>query len=85
MNDFKLVLDTEEPIYWPCWPFRLSQRSFYLKGGFKLRVFQREGRLFTKDAVALEGYVSRDRGEVTTTVDFNQGTRLKRKTPGGVA
>jgi hypothetical protein len=83
MTDFKLVLDTATPIYWPCWPFKLNTRTFMVKGDFKFRVYQREGVLFTKDPISVEGYVSQH-DDLTVTVDFNGGTRLKRHTPGSV-
>jgi hypothetical protein len=83
------VEEPDGPIYWPCWPFRRRTSSVMrVKGGFKISVYQRElheshARVaLTADAVELQGYVSTDRKDVTTTVDFKNGSRLKRHTRG---
>jgi len=78
-KDFELVIVLDKPVYWPCWPFKHRYIPLPIDGGFKLKVYQREVNALCDEPVVVEGYISGS-DNVTVTVDFNGGSRLKRHT-----
>ena len=81
MRNYRIEFKADEVIYWPFWPFRVDKLTAKLSRGFRLQVYQREGDGWTQEPIEIQGYVSTDGEEVTTTVNFLQGSRLKRVTP----
>lgn len=80
MNNFKIVIEFEDA-YWPFWPFRIRRWVFRSAKGFKIHLHQRDTNvLHNTNPVEISGYVSTNGDEITTSVDSNGGTRLKKKT-----
>ena len=78
---YRIVMEAERGyFYWPFWPFRRKLMVLDLPSGFKIHVDQVDGRHLSGEPVTVSGYVSTDKGVITTNVDFNNGSRLKRIT-----
>lgn len=79
---FKIAIEFDEKVYWPFWPFRTKRVVFVVpRAGFKVEVDQTTlNGYFTGNPVTLSGYVQQDGVVQTTTVDFKEGSRLRRVT-----
>jgi hypothetical protein len=74
------VYADEGYFYWPFWPFKRRHISIDLAKGFRIKVDQVDGKSLSGQPIVVSGYVSTDNKVITTNVDFNGGSRLKRIT-----
>jgi hypothetical protein len=78
---YRITVSADEGhFYWPFWPFKRKRLSFDLAKGFKVTVDQVDGARLSGSPIKVSGYVSTDNKVITTNVDFNGGSRLKRIT-----
>jgi hypothetical protein len=81
---YRITVEADQDyFYWPFWPFKRKSLTIDLAGGFKVKVDQVDGERLSGQPIVVGGYVSTDNSTVTTSVDFNGGSRLKRVTARG--
>jgi len=77
--NFRIVVTCETP-RWPTrWgPFGGRRKIVLSVRSADVEIHQKDGRLFVSDPITVDCHAGSE--QLTTTVDFREGSRLKRKT-----